>query len=117
MHEDSIVRTFSPNDAARQLKRARTAILARRCVLGICQIIRRNWTLDQDALFLRCNDKEIAEKLGRTLSSVENRRTRLKIHVPKPGWRFFTPEEDALLCTVSEAEIAKRIALSAGRGH
>ena len=64
---------------------------------------------DQDALFKKCSDKEIAEQLGRTLSSVENRRTRLKIRVPKPGWRFFTPEEDALLGTASDAEIAKRI--------
>jgi hypothetical protein len=109
MQEDGIVRTFSINDAARQLQRTRTAILVRRRVLGIRQIIRHEWTSDQDALFKKCNDKEIAEQLGRTLSSVENRRTRLKIRVPKPGWRFFTPEEDALLGTASDAEIAKRI--------
>ena len=29
--------------------------------------------------------------------------------MPKPGWRFFTPEEDALLGTASDAEIAKRL--------
>jgi hypothetical protein len=109
LHEDSLVRSLSVDDAARQLQRTRTAILVRRRVLGIRNIIRHKWTPDQDALFSKCNDKEIAEELGRTLSSVENRRTRLKIRVPKPGWRFFTPEEDALLGTASDAEIAKRI--------
>ena len=29
--------------------------------------------------------------------------------MPKPGWRFFTPKEDALLGTASDAEIAERI--------
>lgn len=77
--------------------------------MGIRQIVRHEWTPEQDARFRELNDKEIAEKLGRTLSSVENRRTRLKIKVPKPGWRFFTPEEDALLGTASDAEIAKRL--------
>jgi hypothetical protein len=40
---------------------------------------------------------------------VENRRTRLKIPVPKPGWRLFTPEEDALLGTATDIEIGKRL--------
>jgi len=47
--------------------------------------VRRAWTANEDALFGKFNDKEIAAKTGRTLSSVENRRTRLKIRVPKPG--------------------------------
>src|SRR5207249_5164624 len=85
------------------------AIAGRRKLLGVRQIVRRAWTDDQDALFSKFNDSEIAEKLGRTLGSVENRRTRLRVSVPKPGWRFFTPEEDALLGTGTDAEIAQRL--------
>jgi hypothetical protein len=40
---------------------------------------------------------------------VENRRFRLDVPVPKLGWSYFTPEEDALLGTATDAEIAKRI--------
>jgi hypothetical protein len=71
--------------------------------------VRRAWTPQEDRLFGRLNDPEIAQKLGRTQSSVENRRTRLKIPVPKPGWRFFTPAEDALLGTAPDAVIAKQL--------
>jgi hypothetical protein len=41
------------------------------------------------------------------VSSGENRRHRLKITVPKPGRRFFTPVDDALLGTARDAEIAE----------
>jgi hypothetical protein len=68
-------------------------------VLGIRQSVHRRWTPEQDAS--KCNDREIAGKLGRSLSPVENRRTRLRIPAPNPGWRFFAPEEDALLGTAS----------------
>jgi len=107
--EDRIVFSQSVPEAVRQLTRTRTAILVRRRILGIRQIVRRSWTPAEDRLFAELNDNELAEKLGRTISSVENRRTRLKIPVPKPGWRFFTPEDDALLGTAPDVEIAKRL--------
>jgi hypothetical protein len=78
-------------------------------LLGVRSIVRHAWTPEQDRLFGELNDKEIAQQLGRTQSSVENRRTRLKIPVPKPGWRFFTAAEDALLGTAPDVEIAKRL--------
>jgi hypothetical protein len=108
-NEDRIVRTQGIDEAVGQLKRTRAAILGRRRLLGIRQITRRNWTPAEDKLFNKLNDKELAEKFGRTISSVENRRTRLRIPVPKPGWRLFTPEEDALLGTAPDVEIAKRL--------
>lgn len=108
-NEDRIVRTQGIAEAVRELKRTRAAVLVRRRILGIRQITRRNWTPAEDKLFNKLNDKELAEKIGRTISSVENRRTRLKIPVPNPGWRLFTPEEDALLGTAPDIEIAKRL--------
>jgi hypothetical protein len=106
---DAVVRSCSVREAILRLGRTRASVLCRRRCLGIRQIVRRSWKATDNALFSKFNDKEIARKLGRTLSSVENRRTRLKIPVPNPGWRFFTPAEDALLGTAADAEIAARL--------
>jgi hypothetical protein len=107
--EDEIVRNNSIDAAAAQLKRTRIAILMRRRVLGVRQIVRRGWSPEQDALLKKFNVAQAAERLGRTLSSVENRRARLRICVPHPSGRRFTPEEDALLGTAPDAVIAKRL--------
>ena len=58
MHEEShIVRKLTIDDAARQLQRTRAAILVRRRILGMRNIVRHKWTPEQDALFSNCNDK------------------------------------------------------------
>jgi hypothetical protein len=76
--------------------------------LGIEAGAHREWKLSEDVLLGKMSDAELARKLKRTVSSIENRRQRLGIRAANPGWRRFTPEEDALLGTMPDAEIARR---------
>ena len=103
------MRTKEIAEAMRHLKRTHAAVLIRRGVLGVRSVVHRAWTPKEDRLLGRLNNMELAQKLGRTRSFVENRRKRLKIPVPKPHWRFFTAAEDALLGTASDAVVAKRL--------
>jgi hypothetical protein len=110
--DDEVVRNHTIDEAMRLLARTRPSIIYRRRLLGVRQHNPKPWTAKEDALFTKFNNDELAKKLGRSLSSIENRRTRLKVGTPRPGWRYFTPEEDAVLGTASDAEIAARFGRS-----
>ena len=87
------------------------------------------WTREQDGLLGKLSDWEVAERLGRPLSTVRNRRERLRIapafltakEYPRPvGLRVahldpWTPKQEKLLGKFSDAEVARRLGRSVAR--
>lgn len=68
------------------------------------------WTLEMDVSLGTAIDKEIAERLGLSQSSVKYRREALGIPPrTKANW---TPERDSLLGTMIDADAAKQLGLS-----
>lgn len=65
----------------------------------------RPWTPEEDAQVMsHAPASEIAKRLGRTVSSIHNRRQKLGARQP-PDW---TPEEDALLGQIPDKEVAQK---------
>jgi hypothetical protein len=53
-------------------------------------------------------DRELAQRLGRTLAAVRVRRIEFGLHAPSTRRRW-EPEEDRLLGTAPDAEIAQQL--------
>jgi DNA-binding CsgD family transcriptional regulator len=105
---------------ARRLKRTPESVKTRRAAKGIpiCDPKKHRWTADDDKLLGLRPDAQVAMLLRITVESVKHRRHQLRISlpgqertiaVPKP-WRA---EDDAMLGTVSDQEIASRLGRSA----
>src|SRR4051812_11591367 len=87
------------------------------------------WTDEQDALLGKFSDWEAAARLGRPLSTVRNRRERLRIApaflTAKEYPRFvglrvahldpWTPKQESLLGKFSDAEVARLLGRSVRR--
>jgi len=69
----------------------------------------KQWTEEKDALLGKHPDREIARRLGRSVNSVEHRRTRLAIRLTDRAPRPWTPQEDALLGTLSDRLVAQKL--------
>jgi hypothetical protein len=57
-------------------------------------------------------DAEVAVRTGRTLTAVECHRRALKIRYTHGRYSWWTPDDDALLGTASDVEIARRLGRS-----
>jgi len=68
-----------------------------------------NWTQEEDALLKQFCDAEVARRLGRSLSGVKKRRSKLGLPQTDPPFVWWKPEEDKLLGTAPDAEIARRL--------
>src|SRR4029079_354335 len=74
----------------------------------------RAWTPEEDALFQSLTPREVAERTGRTMASVWQRRRVLGHpdgrHSQRPGLRLgpWTSAEDGLLSSLPSREVAQR---------
>ena len=120
--ELALLGTMPDRLVARELRRTLIAVTGRRGKLGIPAKIEgyHRWRPEDDALLGHRRDEDIARLLGITVLAVQRRRNALKIYLRPPTPRCFhptparsapawTPEEDALLGTASDAEIARRL--------
>jgi hypothetical protein len=117
--------TMSDKEVARRVGRAANWVGVKRRSLGIPALMpgQRFWTASERALLGRVTDAEAARRLNRTLESVISMRSDLGIAVrdarDQPlikgratGNRigaFWLEEEDALLGTMSDEKLAKKI--------
>jgi hypothetical protein len=119
--EEELLGTMPDRRLARRLKRSTESVAARRNSknIPIFDPKKHVWTPDDDKLLGLRPDAQIAMLLRISESAVHHRRSRLGI--PPPGAqglartqvRPWLPEEEALLGTVPDAEVARRL----GRPH
>ena len=80
--------------------------------------MRRNWTPDEDnyirEFFTRLSDQQIADKLGRTLRSVQHRRKRLG-NAKQPLSRWTASEHQLIRSSIGRREAATPLAAQLGR--
>jgi len=72
------------------------------------------WTPEQSALLGTAPDADIARRLGRTVTAITLRRSRLGIPNPHNQFRPFTAEEISLLGKFSDEEVARKTGRPAG---
>ena len=111
---------MSDKHLARRLKRTAESVKTRRAGKGIpiCDPKKHRWTADDDKLLGLRPDAQVALLLRVSVEAVKHRRHQLRVSlpgqertmaVPKP-WRA---EDDALLGTISDQEVAQRLGRSA----
>lgn len=54
-------------------------------------------------------DEEVADRTGHSTCSIQTKRCKLGIYVEEPKFKYWTPEEDALLGTDSDKAMAAKI--------
>jgi hypothetical protein len=111
--EDKLLCKLSTAELVGVLGRTFKAIGARRQVLGIR--IRppgegMPWRKSEIRLLGRDEDTVIAKCLGRSVTSVQNKRR--KLGIPPASGHFWTPQEEALIGRLSDVEAARQL----GRG-
>ena len=68
------------------------------------------WTTAEDKLLGTMKDRDLAQRLGRPLEAVRERRRRLSIAHYYPDYRrLWTPAEEQLLGTMSDERLARRL--------
>jgi hypothetical protein len=126
--DDRLLGTRPDRQVALLLGRSVTNVGWRRAKLGIPPKTRPQlWTPREEALLGTKPDEELAQVFGRTVAAVRARRIQLgrpkpdaafKVIKPaRPGARYctWTSEEDALLGTRPDAEVAGKLGCSAAR--
>jgi hypothetical protein len=120
--------TMSDKEVARRVGRTESWVGVKRRSLGIPALMpgQRLWTASERALLGQVTDAEAARRLNRTVHSVYSMRQDLGIaacrsnyHVfikgRHPGnrkWEWWMEEEDALLGTMSDEKLAKKLGRS-----
>lgn len=110
--EDKLLGTARDEKIASQINRTKSAVRARRNILGIPAwnvSYSRPWTTAEEALLGVVPDRELAKKLGRTFLAVQARREIKHLPPVNPERRRFTQEEDALLKSLSNLEAARKL--------
>ena len=110
--EDKLLGTARDEKIARQIKRTKGAVRARRNILGIPAwnvSYSRPWTTAEEALLGVVPDRELAERLGRTFLAVQARREIKHLPPVNPERRRFSQEEDALLKSLSNLVAARKL--------
>jgi len=110
--EDKLLGTARDEKIASQINRTKSAVRARRNILGIPAwnvSYSRPWTKAEEALLGVVPDRELAKKLGRTFLAVQARREIKHLPPVNPERRRFTQEEDALLKSLSNLEAARKL--------
>jgi hypothetical protein len=90
---------------------SQVAVKGRRLRLGILRPGReyvrlRPWQPAEDKLLGTASDRELARRLGRSLSSVRQRMTQLGVQSPLRHW---TAADDALLGKMLDEAVARRL--------
>ena len=68
------------------------------------------WTTAEDKLLGTMKDRDLAQRLGRPLEAVRERRRRLSIAHYYPDYRrLWTPAEEQLLGTMPDERLARRL--------
>jgi hypothetical protein len=105
---------------ARQFKRTLESVRTRRASkrLPVCDPKKHRWTADDDKLLGLRPDAQVALLLRITKEAVKHRRHQLRISLPGqeriiPASKPWLPEDDALLGTISDQEVARRLGRSA----
>jgi DNA-binding CsgD family transcriptional regulator len=118
--EEELLGTMSDQQLARRLKRTPESVKTRRAAKGIpiCDPKKHRWTADDDKLLGLRPDAQVAMLLRISVESVKHRRHQLRISLPGQERTISAPkpwraEDDALLGTVSDQEIAQRLGRSA----
>lgn len=127
---DALLGTIPDVEAAGRLRRDSKTVARRRAQLGIPRYRKPEWPPEQDALLGTMSDVEVALKINRNMWSVYRRRCRLGIprylepgakiptpairvrprpSSPRPKLRRWTPEEDALLKTLTPQAAAAQL--------
>ena len=94
------------------LKRDRGTVGDRRRQLGIAHFVgkAREWTLAEERLLGKAPDRQLAQRLGRTMFSIQNKRLKLGIPAaPNPKYRRWTEAEIQLEGRRPDAELARRL--------
>ena len=136
--EEALLGSKPDKELARAFGRTFQAVEARRCALGrpkpdaVFKVVRVvapdgrgrktvnsvhakpgaryiTWTEEEDALLGKFTDKEVARKLGYSLSRVRRRRWLLGLPNNNPNNRHWTKEEIALLGTRPDREVGKLV--------
>lgn len=117
---DALLGTITDTDLAKLMGCSKSSVLTRRRQLGIPSCYQSHkplnkfvWTSEIDAQIGSMSDKQLAEKLGVTPTTVGKRRRLLGIAAKvEPLSSIWTPELDALFSTTSNVEIASLLGIS-----
>jgi hypothetical protein len=118
--EEELLGTLPDKQLARRFKRTLESVRTRRASKGIpvCDPKKHRWTADDDKLLGLRPDAQVALLLRITKEAVKHRRHQLRISLPGqeriiPASKPWLPEDDALLGTISDQEVARRLGRSA----
>jgi len=118
--EDRLLGGPGKEELGRRFGRTKLAIAARRRKLNIPAPLRprpltgaannlRSWTEAEEKLLGTEPDQRLAEKLGRSLGAVTERRSKLRIPNQYRQNRLWSAEEDKLLGTMPDEELARQL--------
>ena len=117
----------SDEEVARRLKTSRKSVINKRLALGIeCHAksskFWHTWTDREIAMLGKQIDREVAQKIGISTMCVTTKRQQLNIpsfrkrkstNRPRRSLADWTPQETALLGTMTDSDVAERLDLSA----
>jgi hypothetical protein len=118
--EEELLGTMPDKRLARRLNRSAETVRTRRANKGIPVFNPKKhwWTPDDDKLLGLRPDAQVAMLLGIKASAVKHRRQQLRISLPGQERKISPPkpwgaEDDAMLGTVPDAEVAHRLGRTA----
>jgi len=119
--EEELLLKLPTRELARVLGRTRHAIMTRRLALGIRLRTARSgkkprpWSEAETQLLGTAPDRLIAQRLERSVCAVDKKRRALGI--PVVAARLWSPEEEAILGQVSDAEAARQLGRTESAVH
>jgi hypothetical protein len=111
--EEKLLPKLTSAELVRMLGRTFKSIQAHRYALGIRPRSPANqqpWRKREIQLLGTAPDRIIGKRLGRSVSSVENKRR--KLHIQSGSRFFWTPKEEAIIGKVSDTDAARRLGRS-----